>query len=104
MLDLARIHVQADRLMAPRFDNALAVYQKILIAEPGNEDALAGIQTIKSRLMAFARDALARGDRASARGQINKVLRIDPEDSTARAALESFRLTVPLPQFTKSEE
>ena len=87
LLAQAGTHVREDRLMAPRFDNALSVYRKILRAHPGNSDALAGIERIKAKLMEFARDAVAQGDLESARSQINKILLIDAEDSSARTAL-----------------
>ena len=90
--------------MAPRFDNALAVYRKILRADPNNEGALAGIEMIKAKLMGFASDAETQGDMESARGQINKVLLIDAEDSKARAAQVRIGETVSLTGSARLEE
>lgn len=90
LLASAETHVRADRLMAPRFNNALAAYRKVLRADPENAEALAGIETIKAKLLRFAFDAAGRGDAAAARSQLNKVLAIDAEDEVANAALATF--------------
>ncbi len=104
LLAVADEHIRADRLMAPRFDNALAVYRKVLRADPENEDALAGIERIKAKLMRFAREAVARGDMDTAHNQINKVLVIDTEDRAARAALAEFEEAAPFTDFAVLEE
>ena len=87
MLALADGHLRADRLMAPRRHNALAMYRKVLRKDPGNASALAGIESIKSKLLRFASDASSKGDLELARSQINKVLIIDAGDEAALTAL-----------------
>jgi len=72
-------HVRADRLVAPRFDNALAVYRKILRINPGNPEALNGLATIKAKLVAYARAEASRGDPVSARRHLKKIQTIDKE-------------------------
>ena len=89
-LVLAEEHLKRDRLMAPRFDNALALFRKVLRLEPQNETALAGIDRIKEKLLAFARAAAAEGDLNTARWQINKVLVIEADDEAALAALAAL--------------
>lgn len=91
LLALAEAHLSADRLMAPKFNNALFIYQKILRLDAENADALAGIEKIKAKLMAFAADALAQNDLEMARSQLLKVLVIDPQDAAAHAALAKLR-------------
>ena len=104
LLARADEHVRADRLMAPRFDNALALYRKVLRAEPHDPEALAGIEKIKDKLMGFARAAVAQGDLEGARSQVNKVLVIDAEDRAARAALANFGEAVPFADFAGLED
>ncbi len=104
LLARADEHFRADRLMAPRFDNALALYRKVLRAEPHNPVALAGIEKIKDKLMGFARTAVARGDLEGARSQVNKVLVIDAEDGAARAALADFGEAAPFSDFAGLED
>jgi len=89
-LALAEEHLEADRLMAPRFDNSLALFRRALRVEPENETALAGIDRIKEKLLAFARAAAAEGDLDTARWQISKVLVIEADDEAALAALAAL--------------
>jgi hypothetical protein len=79
MLARAQAHFDADRLVAPRFDNALAVYRQILRANPGNPSALHGIAAIRARLLDYARVASDRGDAVGARSYRQKVRAIDDE-------------------------
>ena len=84
LLTLADEHMAADRLVAPRFENALAVYRKILRVDPGNPAALSGLSEIKAKLMSYAQTEADRGDPASARRQLKKIQSIDDELATAR--------------------
>ena len=79
LLSLAQAHYRADRLVAPRFDNALSTYRKVLRADPGNPAALAGIAALKSKLNEYAQAEAARGDLAGARRQLNKIRLIDAQ-------------------------
>jgi hypothetical protein len=83
LLTLADDHMRADRLLAPRFENALAVYRKILRVNPGNPAALNGLEAIKAKLMAYAQAEADRGDPASARRRLKKIQSIDKEWGTA---------------------
>lgn len=83
LLTMADEHVAADRLVAPRFENALAVYQRILRVNPGNPAALSGLTEIKAKLMSYAQAEADRGDPASARRQLKKIQSIDKELGTA---------------------
>lgn len=103
LLASAEAHVRADRLMAPRFNNALAAYRKVLRADPESAEALAGIERIKAKLLRFAFDAAGRGDMEAARSQLNKVLAIDAEDEVAHAALAGFGKDVSFEDFAGLE-
>jgi hypothetical protein len=85
LLALAEEHFDADRLMAPRFDNALAVYRKILRADPENSAALAGIAAIRSKLIEYAHAEAAKGNIASARRQLDKIQIIEAESQAGRS-------------------
>ena len=91
LLKLAALHFKADRLMAPKYNNALYVYQKILRLDEDNPVAQAGINRIKTKLMRYASDAQAQNDLETARIQLKKILVIDPQDGAARAALEKLQ-------------
>jgi type II secretory pathway predicted ATPase ExeA len=83
LLALGRQYVESDRLVAPRFDNALTVYGGILRADPWNSAALEGLAAIRERLMSHARAEEARGDLESARRQLSKLKLVDAEYQAA---------------------
>ncbi len=89
LLALAERHFRADRLVAPRFDNALATYRQVLRADSENSAALAGIAAIKSKLMGFAQAEEARGDHAGARRQLDKIRLIEPESQAGISQIPS---------------
>jgi type II secretory pathway predicted ATPase ExeA len=73
LLASAENHFNADRLVAPRFENALELYRKVLVLDPENSVALAGLAAIRTKLTSFAREEAARGDIASANSQLRKI-------------------------------
>jgi hypothetical protein len=77
LLALAARYVREDRLVSPRFDNALAVYREVLRADPGNRAAIEGLDAIRARLLRHAWAEEARGDLDSARRQLIKIQLID---------------------------
>jgi type II secretory pathway predicted ATPase ExeA len=89
LLSLASRYVAEDRLVAPRFDNALAVYREVLRADPGNAAAVEGLDAIRARLLEHAWAEEARGDLESARRQLMKIQLIDAGEPLAGAAAES---------------
>ena len=90
LLATAEEHLKADRLIAPRFNNALSVYQKVLRLDQDNAQAKDGINRIKATLLAYASDAEVQGELEAARNQIMKVLAIDRNDEAATAALATL--------------
>lgn len=62
LLDLADADLKADRLSAPRGENALERYQAVLDRDPGNERARAGIDAVAARYAELARGSLGRGE------------------------------------------
>lgn len=85
LLALAEEHFIADRLMAPRFDNAFALYRKVLRADPEHSAALAGIAAIRSKLIEYAHSEAAKGNTASARRQLDKIQIIDAEGQAGQS-------------------
>jgi tetratricopeptide (TPR) repeat protein len=62
LLDRADADLKADRLGAPRGENALERYQAVLDRDPGNERAREGIDAVAARYGELARGSLRRGD------------------------------------------
>lgn len=79
LLAQAKAHFDADRLVAPRFDNALVVYRQILRVSPENPSALNGVAAVRARLFAYAQAESERGDSVSTRSLLQKIRSIDAE-------------------------
>lgn len=79
LLAQAKAHFDADRLVAPRFDNALAIYRQILHLSPGYPSALYGVAAVRARLFTYAQAESERGDVVSSRSYLQKIRSIDAE-------------------------
>lgn len=90
MLERAKHHLAADRLLSPKFDNAFFAYGEVLRIDPGNDDAKQGIESIKARLIAHSRTARMHGDLIGARRALEKVLFVDASDQRALAQLNQL--------------
>jgi len=91
LLHRAEAHFRADRLTAPRFENALSLYRKVLRLDSDNPQALEGIGRIKARLARYAQEAEERGDVTEAQNLLIKILRVDPHDRQAKAGLSDLK-------------
>lgn len=72
ILMLAKQHLGADRLTYPPLNNAYQLYRQVLIRDPINEAALAGIEAIKQRYFALTTEAIERGERDKAQRYIER--------------------------------
>lgn len=68
----------AGELVEPPGTSALALYSKVLEAEPGNALARDGLEHVAGRLVAEAREALAAGDPAAARAHLVQARQVSP--------------------------
>ncbi|HEX6733649.1 MAG TPA: secretin N-terminal domain-containing protein [Azonexus sp.] len=71
-----------------RFDEAVALYRRVLELEPGNAQATAGLTAVRQEravaaLMAEAQALMAAGDTAGAEGKVVQVLREQPRHAEA---------------------
>ncbi|WP_242476788.1 hypothetical protein [Halochromatium glycolicum] len=73
LLSMAEAHLEADRLVAPRFNNALYAYRKVLRIDPGNQEVQSGLRAIRAKLRRFAKEERARGNELGAQRQLNKL-------------------------------
>lgn len=90
--DLARAEAALgdDRLTLPAHDSAYLYYQRVLAADPGNAEALAGIKRIAARYGELANAALAAGEPAQARRYWHLALRVEPGFAPATEALAAL--------------
>jgi tetratricopeptide (TPR) repeat protein len=72
--------LKKDRLLIPANDSAYKYYQQALILDPGNDEALFGLERVVARYLALARKAIERDDREKANRYVDRGLRINPWD------------------------
>lgn len=88
LLQLAEEHLAADRLMSPKFENAMYLYREVLRIDPENGDAKQGVRRVKNKLISHSQSARARGDLIGTRYALDKVLAIDAQDEHALLLLD----------------
>ena len=84
-LDGCRTHFEAGRISTGMPGNALECYGKVLQEDPGNPDALKGIDDIVAHYSRKAEEALDRGDSNAAERAIEQVAQITPESPNVEA-------------------
>jgi len=94
LLALGHQSLERDRLLIPTHDSAYKYYQQTLILEPGNDEALFGIERIVARYMALARKALERQDENKSRRYIERGLSVNPTDKRLLALRDSLNTPV----------
>ena len=85
MLHECRAHFRAGRISTGRVGNALECYGRVLDEDPGNPDALEGIDEIVAHYSNKAVAALDRGDPIDAEREIERVEEIVPESPDVEA-------------------
>ena len=70
-------HFTADRLTTGEGGTALACYREVLVRQPNNGEALAGLRRIVERYAGWSRSALARGDCGRATTYLNRARSVD---------------------------
>ena len=80
LIALAEAALGEDRLMIPKQNNAYSYYQQVLALEPGNADALSGLDKIVGRYIELARYAIQRQDKVRAKRYVERGLRVRPRD------------------------
>jgi serine/threonine protein kinase len=98
MLRAAAADVDALRLTTPAGDNAFERYQKVLIVEPDNVDAVRGLEVIVSRYVTLANTALSHGELDKAEHYLDSADGVLPEDkgvALARTMLKAAAASPP---------
>jgi tetratricopeptide (TPR) repeat protein len=78
MLYAAKSAFDDNRLMVPAGNNAYEQYQQVLQVDPGNAQALAGIQEIAVRYIALAETALSQAEYTEAETMLARATRLNP--------------------------
>jgi len=91
LLATAKEHMAARRYTYPAESNALDSYKTVLTLDPGNAEALQGVQQIKANFLEWAEQAQAQGDWKGVQLHLEAASIIDPQDTALRARLEAVR-------------
>jgi hypothetical protein len=79
-LQAAAQHISSGQLTLPRGDNAWNDYQQILLVDPGNSKANAGLSKVRNYLIDNAETAIESGDFANAENWLVQLDEIQPDD------------------------
>ena len=77
-LDHGRRTLKRDQLLFPENNSAYHYYQRVLKLDPGNSDALHGIEQVAARYAEMATESLDNNDKQKAKRYIARGLRISP--------------------------
>lgn len=102
LLSSGQQSLKRDRLLIPTHDSAYKYFQQALILDPGNDEALFGIERIVARYIALARKALGRQEENKSRRYIDRGLSINPTDKRLLALRD--RLNAPVAELEPEAE
>lgn len=80
LLSLAGIALSQGRLVEPEGENAVELYRRVLLEDPGNEPAKTGLALAAGQLLANVEQALAAGDLAAAAAALDAARSAAPDN------------------------
>ena len=96
LLPRADAALEAGRLEAPADDNALDLYRDVLLAQPNNAAAHAGLERATGLVLAQAHAESVAGRADEARRLVRRVLGVDPANPLALAMQARFETPPPI--------
>jgi len=102
LLISAKNNVDKNRLSTPKGNNALEQYQKVLILEPENETAKAGVQNVFSQYIALAQESIKAESYQKGKDYLDIAQKIIPESQEVKTILDE--LTPKLAEIEKIEK
>ena len=93
LLTIAQQRITEKNLTTPKNSNALSIYKLILSRFPEHEQALAGMQTIKNKYLAWAKHEIRQGNFRHAEYLYTKALEVSPSDPETLSDLNQLRNT-----------
>jgi len=88
LLDHGRRTLKRNQLLFPENNSAYHYFQRVLKLDPGNTDALHGIEQITARYARLATEAFENNDKDKAERYIARGFRVSPNDEGLRALRE----------------
>lgn len=97
VLSRARAALDAGRFESPPGRNALDLYRAVVLAQPDNAEARAGLDSTLEHVIAMAHQALDQGHVQEAGRLVGRVLEVDPERGPAVQLAALVREKMPKP-------
>lgn len=88
LLQQCKIHFEANRLTSGQGGTAFACYQQVLVRDPDNASAKAGLKSIEERYIQWAETALNNRQASKTRNLLARLRQVNPE-ATALSRLEA---------------
>lgn len=92
LFDAAEVAFTDDRLTYPAKGSALVLYERILVLDPGNTQALRGMEKIAERYLQLAQRAAERRQFAQARSMLSRAHLVDPDNAALEPTASQIRL------------
>lgn len=92
MLYDAKSAFDDNRLMLPAGNNAYEIYQQVLVLDPGNAVALAGIEEIVLRYVALALESINKGEYDNADSLLSRAGRLNSDSEAVAEGRAKLRL------------
>jgi hypothetical protein len=92
LLDTADAAIAQGHLTFPQGNNAYDIYQRILALEPGQQDAVRGLENLVEEYVALAIQALERNQPATARSMLARARLIVPDHASIEPTEAQIRL------------
>ena len=87
LLELANAQIENKKLTTPADDNAFETFNLILQIEPGNQQALDGLETIKNRYYTWATLDIRDGNTKRAKYFLKRAIKVAPHDREVKQLL-----------------
>lgn len=93
MLDRGHRQIENKKLTTPANDNAFDTFNEVLELQPNNQQALEGIEKIKSRYLTWANLDIEEGKIKRAKYFLKRAIYVAPHDQTIKQRLENIEQT-----------
>ncbi len=90
LLNQAERQLAKKQLMTPANDSAWSTYQKVLMLEPGNKQALKGVDNITQTYILWAKEEIKKENFEHAKYLFDKALQVSPDNKGALSGLSSL--------------
>ena len=92
LLQAATVALSLDRLLSPVDDNAYSRYREVLVLQPDNESAKAGLRSVARRYIHLAKGYYQKGNRLRAKVLLGRAETVIPEDAAMQREIDQAKI------------